>query len=415
MCSNSRRLAPIVVRFERFQPIIELAQEALAKLVEHLAELVAFPGRRVFIEKLGDFIQGIEVFEHGLANARPLHFDRDLPAIAQACAMHLAERGSRHRRDLEVRKGFRHSDAELRRHDLFDLVEREWLDLVLQSGERFEVRARHQLDAGGKELPKFDEGRAQLLQVVRQFAGLGRFLGGDPLFGRERLFESGFLDQVGSAVFNEEPRDLPVAIEVLRFQRNGHASLKRIWRACGLQPRCHCSSGFSRKEALVPAKAGTICERLRRFLVARLVVDLEPIEERCRGGIKAMRLDLLLEPFAFLRIIVRICRFDFVAPGVHFLRRFLFPMAIEPFRHLVVAGAFLDLRLEIVTLHPFETEKHVIERTIKMILADVARDQRAAFVERPAQNRVAADANSRTPGRFLGQILSSHFGVHEGS
>src|SRR5207302_9067061 len=51
---------------------------------------------------------------------------------------------------------------------------------------------------------------------------------------------------------------------------------------------------------------------LRRFLVARLVVRLEPIEQGCLRGIETIDLHLFLEPLALLRIVIRIRRLDFV-------------------------------------------------------------------------------------------------------
>ena len=57
---------------------------------------------------------------------------------------------------------------------------------------------------------------------------------------------------------------------------------------------------------------------------------------------------------------------------------------IEPFRHLLVAGAVLDLRLEIGAFHTFEPEKHIIEGAIEMVFADIPRHQGPAFVDGPA-------------------------------
>ena len=144
----------------RFLPVIELAQKAFAELIEHLAKLVALPGRGVVIEELRDLIERIEIFEHRVANPGPLHLHRHLPAVAQTRFMHLPKGGGGHRRDIEIRERFRHSDAELGGDDLLDLVERERLDLVLQPRERFEVSLRHQLDAGREKLAKLHEGRA---------------------------------------------------------------------------------------------------------------------------------------------------------------------------------------------------------------------------------------------------------------
>jgi hypothetical protein len=63
---------------------------------------------------------------------------------------------------------------------------------------------------------------------------------------------------------------------------------------------------------------------------------------------QGVQLDLLLKPFALLRIIIGIRGLNFVAPGLHFFRRLLFAVSVEPFHHLVVPGALLGLPFEIV-------------------------------------------------------------------
>jgi hypothetical protein len=101
-----------------------------------------------------------------------------------------------------------------------------------------------------------------------------------------------------------------------------------------------------------------------------------------------------------------------IAPGFHFFRRFLLAVIVEPIGHFLIRGAFLDFRFEIVAAHALETEKHVVEGTIEMILADVAAKQRATFVVGAGQNYVAADAHSRAPRRLLGEILALNLCVH---
>jgi hypothetical protein len=59
------------------------------------------------------------------------------------------------------------------------------------------------------------------------------------------------------------------------------------------------------------------------------------------------------------------------------------------------------LRFEIRPLHVLETEKHVIERAIKVIFADVAGHERAALIDGAAENGVTAHANARTARRFF--------------
>ena len=89
------------------------------------------------------------------------------------------------------------------------------------------------------------------------------------------------------------------------------------------------------------------------------------------------------------------------SPTFDFLRRSLFAVCIKPFDHLLVACALLDLRFEILTLHAFEAEQHVIERAIEVVLSDVPGHERAAFVDRAPENRVAAHSNAWAAWCFL--------------
>src|SRR5207244_5963768 len=142
---------------------------------------------------------------------------------------------------------------------------------------------------------------------------------------------------------------------------------------------------------------------LGRFLgVAGFVVRFEPIE---RGRLRRIESELLTffgEILALLRIVVETGGFHFVAPAFDFLRRFLFAVCVEPFRHLLVACAVLDLRFEIGALYSLESEERVVERTIEMVFANIARHERAALVDRAPENGVTANPDPRPAWRFLG-------------
>jgi len=92
---------------------------------------------------------------------------------------------------------------------------------------------------------------------------------------------------------------------------------------------------------------------------------------------------------------------DFLAPGALFLLAFRRPAAIDPFRDFIIVRASLDERFEIMAFNTFEPEKHVIERTIEMVFADVAPKERTTFIDRAAQNDVAAQTRFRTARRFF--------------
>ena len=136
---------------------------------------------------------------------------------------------------------------------------------------------------------------------------------------------------------------------------------------------------------------------LRRLLRVRdSIVDFQPLECRGLDRIEAELLGLFSEEIAFSGIVKEALGLHFFGPSPDFLRRFLLAASIEPFDNLLVACSLLDLRFEIISPYAFESEKHVIERTIEVILADIPRHECPAFVDRAAQNRVSADANART-------------------
>ena len=140
---------------------------------------------------------------------------------------------------------------------------------------------------------------------------------------------------------------------------------------------------------------------LRCLFVTHSVVGLQPIEHWCRPRIETERFQLLDVPVAFLRIVVIILFHHFLTPGSLFFCAFRNAVAIEPFGNVLIAGAGFDERLEVVALNALEPKEHVIERTIKMVFADVPPKQRTAFVDRAPQNGVTADPRFRTARRFL--------------
>ena len=122
---------------------------------------------------------GLSGFEQQLTEwkQRPVEND-DLPAVGQDRGMHLRYRraGPRPRvYRLEVIE-----DGALLRgpDDLPDLLEVDWVHLVLQPAEGVDVRRRQQVDAGGQKLAELHEGRPHLLERPRQAGGSGHLAAG---------------------------------------------------------------------------------------------------------------------------------------------------------------------------------------------------------------------------------------------
>src|ERR1700730_6558243 len=113
--------------------------------------------------------------------------------------------------------------------------------------------------------------------------------------------------------------------------------------------------------------------------MACFVVDFQPIKQGCLCRIEAERFRLFNKPIASPWIFVWSGRLYLIAPALYFIGRFLFAVGIQPFRHLLIARAILDLCFEIRSLYPLESKKHVIKRTIEMIFTNVAGDQGATL------------------------------------
>ena len=110
----------------------------------------------------------------------------------------------------------------------------------------------------------------------------------------------------------------------------------------------------------------------RRLLRVRdSIVDFQPLECRGLDRIEVEILGLLAKEIALLRIVVETAGLHLFGPASDFLRRFRLSALIEPFDNLLVACSLLDLRFEIISPYAFESEEHVIERTIEVILTDV--------------------------------------------
>ena len=136
---------------------------------------------------------------------------------------------------------------------------------------------------------------------------------------------------------------------------------------------------------------------LRRLLRVRdSIVDFQPLECRGLDRIEVEILGLLAKEIALLRIVVETAGLHLFGPSSDFLRRFRLAALSEPFDNLLVACSLLDLRFEIISPYAFESEEHVIERTVEVIFADVPGHECSAFVDRAAKYRVTSDANAWT-------------------
>ena len=219
----------------RFLPVVELAEDRLAELVHHLLELVQLPRVGMPVEHDGDLGERFEVFDDLLADAGPLHLDGHGAAVPERGAMDLSERRGRERRGFEVGERLGDANAELLTDDPFDLGEGEGLDVVLKPREGFQVGNRKEVRAGRKELPELDERRTEPFEVLRQLQGLRRRVDA-PGLRRQVPLDIQPFGEVSPPVLHEQDGDVLVALEVRRFEREGHGlAIRRQLSAVSFQ------------------------------------------------------------------------------------------------------------------------------------------------------------------------------------
>src|SRR5581483_11118533 len=130
-------------------------------------------------------------------------------------------------------------------------------------------------------------------------------------------------------------------------------------------------------------------------LGGELVIQFEPLEGRRFRRIESKFPDLFAEEIALFRMMIQTACLYLVRPTLDFLWRFWFAILFQPFHYFLVAGALLDLRFKVLATHTFEAEKHVIQRAVKVVVADVSGHQGTAFINGASEDRIAANADAR--------------------
>ena len=111
------------------------------------------PHLGVKIDELGELFDDLHVLDHLLAHTGPLDLHGDAAAVAQHGPMHLAERGAGHRRGVKGLERLGDAGTDLGGDGLFDRVERDRFDVVLEAGQRVEVDGRKQVGRVDRSWP----------------------------------------------------------------------------------------------------------------------------------------------------------------------------------------------------------------------------------------------------------------------
>src|SRR4051794_15756015 len=127
-------------------------QQTPTQIREHVREFVAFAYFSMRVDKLGNLLERVEVFNDLFADGGALHLYYYGATISHGCSMHLRQRRGRRRFSVELKKEFRKPAAQFGRNDALDFIVGKRLNLVLQARQRIEVRLRQQIAAGRKKL-----------------------------------------------------------------------------------------------------------------------------------------------------------------------------------------------------------------------------------------------------------------------
>ncbi len=145
--------------------VIELRQQRVLEFLDDARRINVACGADP-IDDRRDLVERREVLVDPFPDARPLHLDRHFAAAAQHGAVNLAQGGGGNRQAIELEERVRHAHAELLADGALDVLVGEGLDVVLQAGQRIEIRGRKQVGARREYLTQLDECRAERFQVA---------------------------------------------------------------------------------------------------------------------------------------------------------------------------------------------------------------------------------------------------------
>ena len=116
----------------------------------------------------GRLVQQREVGLDLARRARALHLDRDAVAVREHGAVHLADRGGRHRRLLELEEEPLDRLVELLLDRLLRQLERERADVVLEAAQLGDDVRRQDVRPHREQLAELDERRPELVEHLAQ-------------------------------------------------------------------------------------------------------------------------------------------------------------------------------------------------------------------------------------------------------
>ena len=209
----------------RLAAIIELCEQRLAELRDHVGEMESLADFRAAIEHRRDLRQRIEILEHLFCDIGSLHFDHDRSSIPQQRAMDLSQRSRREGLLFECGVRFGDPDAQLLGDDALDVRVRKRRHVVLQARESFDIWRGKQIAAAREQLPQLHERRAHRFEIFGELFGLCG-LSGDRVVMVHIAVPPGLGDDIRTAVFDQQETDVSVPTDVGELQGVGHGLIQ---------------------------------------------------------------------------------------------------------------------------------------------------------------------------------------------
>jgi hypothetical protein len=163
----------------RLLAVVELVPDRPGELVDELARIDEVERTDALLGDPGRLVEELEVGLDLPRRLRALHLDRDRAAVGEHRAMHLADRGGRHRRRVELEEELLDRELQVLADHPLDLGEREGRGVVLERPQLRDDVRRDDVRAGREQLPELDERRTELVEHLAQVlaprgpAGLG--------------------------------------------------------------------------------------------------------------------------------------------------------------------------------------------------------------------------------------------------
>ena len=189
-------------------PVVELLTERARELVDDLATVDEVERMDPLLDESRGLLEQLDVALDLARGVRPLNLDRDLLPVRKHRAVHLSDRGSRHRHLVELEEEATDRLLQILGDHPLDIGEREWRHVVLEATQLDDDVLRDDVGSRGEELTELDERRPELVEHLAEMASTNRV----DLGRRAPAFE-----QRSEAVLHRDLDDLAQPSDVRRL------------------------------------------------------------------------------------------------------------------------------------------------------------------------------------------------------